>query len=111
MKLKRYIIVTASVEGYHCWPDAPKEVNFLRHVHRHVFHIKAGMRVDHNNRKREFFIEQRKLQITADRFIGYNDEGSFSCEMFAEDILKQTPYLSWVEVWEDNENGARLERA
>ncbi len=39
--IDRMIWVTFQREGIHQYPDAPEEVAFLRHPHRHVFHLKV----------------------------------------------------------------------
>lgn len=109
LALKRQIIVTQKIEGFHAYGDAPQEVRFLRNLHRHLFHVKVGIPVTHNDRDREFFIEQRRLWQVLSGYMADN-ENAGSCEMIAEHILEKLPHVAWAEVWEDGENGARLER-
>ena len=107
MSLKREIIVTTQHIGFHSWPEAPDVVSFLRNKHRHLFKIKVGIPVYHNDRQREFFIEQADLNAALD---AYNMQDVGSCEMLAAHLLNTIPHASWCEVWEDGENGARLTR-
>ena len=109
----REIIITASFDACHCWPDAPANVAFLRHHHRHVFHVKLGMPVGHADRDLEFFTEKAKLTRWLRQRYPEPDTGfimPYSCEMVAEDVLRTFLSASWCEVWEDNENGARVTR-
>ena len=105
--MTKYIYITTQFEGYHCWPDAPAEVNFLRHRHRHMFHVKVEMEVHHDDRELEFFLVKRYV----DTILPSKELGVQSCEMIATHILHamQLRYGSrWckVTVNEDNENGA-----
>ena len=105
--MKKSIIITFSAIGFHQYPNAPQEVSFLRHMHRHLFTFKIGIPVSDSNREREFFIEQSRAKTAANDLLV---ESSRSCEMLAEAILEALPQASWCEVWEDRENGARVER-
>lgn len=116
--MKKTLIVSLEVEGLHCWPDAPAEVSFLRHPHRHRFKFVIGIQVSRTDRQKEFFREQDSLRVLVatqlargiDRSLkGLLDFGSASCELLAEIIVEATG-ARWAEVWEDGENGARIER-
>ena len=114
MEINSEIIIKTSIVGFHNWKDAPKEVEFLRNRHRHMFNIKVGMPVTEHDRQLEFFIEGDKLQTSLIHLFnrngwGHIEFGGMSCEMIATQILKSRSYYSWVEVWEDDENGARVE--
>ena len=110
MKLNKKIFVTFEREGFHCWPEAPKEVEFLRNLHRHLFKFRVELSVSGNNREVEFILLKRELENYVDRLMMDCPERS-SCEMLGEDIIT---YLSVehicrkvkVEVSEDGENGA-----
>lgn len=112
---KTYIIVRTRFEGYHAWPDAPIEVDFLKYHHRHIFYIEAKLPVSHDDRQLEFFMVKRFI----DDFIyeKYPDGKlrAKSCEMLAEEILNalQSNYGlrkgCSVYVFEDNECGAVVE--
>ena len=99
---KRYVFITTQFEGFHCWPDAPNEVGFLRDIHRHIFHVKAWAQVDHGDRQIEFILLKRKI----DQYIASIVKPiSWSCEHWAEHLLQQFGLAS-CEVSEDGENGA-----
>ena len=114
--IKTNVIVKLQVDGTHNWPNAKNvfpEVSFLSDIHRHVFHITASLRVTHSDRDREFIMLKRDIQdFLKQKF--YDDKerthvfNSMSCEMIAECILEYFG-CDWVEVFEDNENGARVE--
>jgi len=107
----RSIFVQFRKEGIHCYPDAPNGVEFLKHPHRHIFHFKATVSVEHNDRDIEFILFKRELESMYDAGAMLIDHKS--CEMLADDLIK---YISTnypdrtisVEVSEDGENGATL---
>jgi len=112
-ELKRYIWITFKKEGIHKYPDAPEEVKFLRYPHRHIFHFKVKIEVEHNNRDIEFIMLKRELENLYDP--GKLELDYKSCEMLAEEILDyllqnySSKRSMSVEVSEDGENGAVLE--
>lgn len=105
--------VTLRLEALHQWPEAPAEVEFLKHPHRHMFHITVHVRQFHQNRDVEYLMLKRKLA----RQLGPAVDAmpmSRSCEHIAELILQllQVDYpgrAMRVEVLEDGENGALVE--
>lgn len=117
MKLKTSVIVKLQVEGEHYWAaakDVFPEVAFLSSPHRHIFHIQAEKEVFHDDRDVEFIIFKRDIQDYFKQMY-YNPQKrihsfqGMSCEMIAKEVLEQFDCLS-VEVWEDMENGARVEK-
>jgi len=114
---KSFIWVTFQKEGIHMYPQALtdpklKEVSFLGHPHRHMFHFKVKIQVFHDDRDLEFILFKRELEAL------YSSEGTMtldhqSCEMIARELAKyiQSKYpkreLS-ISVAEDNENGCEL---
>ncbi len=111
---QRFITVQARFVAFHFWPGAPQKVAFLREVHRHEFHVKAMLRVSHNNRQLEFFTVQAPLNM----YLEKHWEGSTSqssCEDMAQDIANELARcwgeaaVAAVAVSEDGENGALLE--
>lgn len=110
------IYVTTDFEALHCWPNAPKEVEFLRHPHRHLFGVKLFVRVSHEDRDVEFFTLKKALE----EIILLLKESllttvTMSCEQMASFLLwecvKRGRYsVKSVEVNEDGENGAIIER-
>ena len=116
--MKYSVVVTFSIEGFHCWPDAKfvfPEVAFLSDRHRHMFGFRCYATVTHTDRDEEFILLNRKIQRGLR--IGFTGSetnvlefGSMSCEMIGEWLLESFPQLYKVEVWEDFENGAIIER-
>lgn len=111
MITSRTIFVTFQVEGIHCYPDAPKGVEFLKHPHRHLFQYKVFIDVNTNEREIEFILFKRELQALYGS--GVLKADSKSCETLAEELItyivsKYPNRYVTVEVNEDSENGAIL---
>lgn len=106
--MNRRVIATARFEGFHCWPDAPDEVAFLRDRHRHVFHVRAEKAVTHSDRDVEFVLLGRAVKAFCEGLAGSAEVESWSCEHWAEALIERFD-LTACEVWEDGENGARVE--
>ena len=114
-----YLKIHVRNPGKHHWPDAPAEVAFLRHPHRHLFHITATVKVEDRDREEEFFLGQRKVTAAVET-AGYWvheqalwDFGKQSCEHIAAqtlDDLRMHYGEAWigVAVFEDGENGAEV---
>lgn len=106
------VILDFEVEGYHNYPNAPEEVKFLSHPHRHLFQIRVGYKVDDPNREKEIFIQTDYLKEYIGECYGYPAQfENMSCEMIASDLLE---YIKpdngiWVEVFEDGKGGARVD--
>lgn len=84
-----FITVKTQFEGVHSYPDAPKEVYYLRTPHRHMFHVEAEIEVFHDDRELEFIMVKHCIDDFFDR---NNHMGSTSCEMIAKELqdhLKQ----------------------
>lgn len=111
------IIVKLAVDGMHNFPSAEElypEVDFLQHRHRHMFHFTVSKKVNHDNRDIEFIMFKRDIlnylhSQYSDNYLRTLEFGPMSCEMIAKEILEHFD-CEWVEVFEDNENGARVER-
>lgn len=117
--MKYSVVVTFSIEGFHCWPDAKEvfpEVAFLSDRHRHMFGFRCYAKVTHTDRDEEFILLNRKIQ-KALRVNFSNSEpnvlefGSMSCEDIGEWLLEEFANLYKVEVWEDWENGCVIKRS
>lgn len=108
------IFVNFQVEGIHCYPDAKdiKGVEFLQHPHRHMFHFKVTVEVNHNERDIEFILFKRELEeLYKDGLFNANSQ---SCETLATTLLEyvKKTYNNRdikVECSEDGENGAIIE--
>jgi len=114
--MKTYVIVRLQVDGIHSFPAAKElfpEVGFLAAEHRHMFHFEASCPVTHTDRDKEFIMLKRDItDYLRDTY--YNpitrayEFGSRSCELLATEILTKFN-CNYVEVWEDLENGGRVE--
>lgn len=118
---KREIWVTFQKEGIHLYPAAKDDpalatggwddVSFLGVAHRHIFHFRVAIEVQHNDRDIEFIQFKRWLE-------GLYNNGTLelnhrSCEMIAEELAaiinsKYPGRSITITVAEDNENGATL---
>jgi hypothetical protein len=103
------VFVTTQFEGFHCWPDAPDEVAFLRDRHRHIFHVRMEWPVMHDDREFEFILLKRNLdQCIAGLLFDREYTRTWSCEQWARELIAMNPPASSCEVSEDGENGARV---
>ncbi len=112
------VMVKLDVVGFHAWPQAPDHVAYLRDKHRHVFGIKIGATVDNPDRQIEYHSLKRDATALIANFFGRDGFGEFdfedrSCEAIADSVgallrSYRIP-VSFVEVWEDDENGSRLD--
>lgn len=111
--MKRTIIVTIRVSGFHAWPSAPEDISFLRQRHRHLFTFRAEFKVGEQTREVEFFQAQRRLRSHLAERYSYDVDGfefgARGCEDIASELAVRLD-LAACEVWEDSENGARVER-
>jgi hypothetical protein len=104
-----FIKVQFDFEGFHLYDGAPKEVEFLKHLHRHLFNVRVSIQVKHDDRELEFFIVRRELIDMINKL--YPEKIVGSCEMVAKDLyhyIKRNyghERLVKVEVYEDRENG------
>lgn len=119
----RMIWVTFQREGIHKYPAAaidPKlatgdvyDVSFLASPHRHIFHFRVSISVQHSDRDIEFIQFKRwceSLYSGQNSVLNLNHK---SCEMIAEDLYLQIANkypgrTVTIEVSEDGENGALL---
>lgn len=115
---KMRIEVKTQFEGLHCWPDAPDEVKFLSHTHRHMFHVVLRIPVNHNDRELEFVMVKRELEKFINDRYSWPDApmalGRMSCEDVAISIatwarVKYGRTGIEVGVFEDGENGCWVE--
>ena len=95
----------------HHWPDAPEEVSFLAHPHRHLFHFQVDVQQFDGDREIEYLQLSSRVQTWFKTQIWGS---STSCEGFASRIKLwlETVYVDRkvrVSVYEDGENGVVLE--
>jgi hypothetical protein len=116
--MKYSVVVTFSIEGFHNWPAAKDifpEVAFLSDRHRHMFGFRCYANVTHTDRDKEFILLNREIKRNLQSYFEKDVDnvlefGSMSCEAIGVFLLSQFPELYKVEVWEDWENGAIIER-
>ncbi len=110
----KMIWVTFQKEGIHKYPAAltdPKleDVSFLGYPHRHIFHFKVWIGVEHNDRDIEFIQFKRWLEnLYEDGTVQLDHK---SCEMISDELYvvisgKYPRREVWIEVSEDGENGS-----
>lgn len=115
----KMIWVTFRKEGIHKYPAAltdpnlatgdEYDVSFLGYPHRHIFHFKVWISVEHSDRAIEFIQFKRWLENLYNQ--GTLQLDYKSCEMMSDDlydtISKEYPGREvWIEVSEDGENGS-----
>ena len=90
--MKSTVIIQFEIEGFHHYPNAPQEVDFLSDKHRHTFDYIKEYLTESYGSPCEF--------------------GAMSCEMIAAEILEYASEdgMIWVEVWEEKTGGARIEK-
>ena len=119
---QKKIWVTFQKEGVHCYPAAASDpllatgdqydVSFLASPHRHIFHFRVAISVEHNDRDIEFIQFKRWLvNLYNESTLELNYK---SCEMIADDLYTQIAQKYpnrdvWIEVSEDGENGCYVE--
>tara|TARA_R110001583_G_scaffold77010_3_gene210125 strand:+ start:11 stop:400 length:390 start_codon:yes stop_codon:yes gene_type:complete len=115
--MTKTIILVFDIEGHHSWKNPFSSVDFLKNEHRHLFRIRLGIKVNHNNRDKEIFIQQQYFRKylkdkyeTLDKEYKYHNFGNMSCEDIAEELINLDNDIQWVEVLEDNLGGAKIER-
>ena len=117
----KMIWVTFQKEGIHAYPAAATDptlatgdeydVSFLSTPHRHIFHFRVWIGVEHSDRAIEFIQFKRWLENLYSQ--GTLQLDYKSCEMMAEDLYEQIAAKHpgrevWIEVSEDGENGALI---
>ena len=106
--MKKFVVIKTQFPAIHSWPacDIPS-VSYLRHSHRHMFHVVMKFQVTHNNREIEFISMNEKVSASLNLFYKGKDLGSKSCEMIAWELMEEFN-ASFVSVFEDDENGAEI---
>lgn len=105
---KRMIWVTWQRAGFHCYPKAPQQVDYLAQRHRHLFKFRVWIEVEHNERDIEFHMFLGWLQsLYESRDLELDNR---SCESISDDlhdmIAGRYPDREiWIEVSEDGECG------
>jgi hypothetical protein len=120
---KKVVIAALDVVGFHGWPSAPAVVGYLADMHRHVFKVRVECTVTDPDRQVEFhMLKRRAFKLLCELYLPESADhlelmlGARSCEQIALDLcaaFKMDTAGPWpisaIEVWEDAENGARVE--
>lgn len=107
---KTVIWCTHRFIGMHSWPNATPERAYLASPHRHLFHVKVEVDVEHDDREIEF---HDLLDVVMNHCRVYESAGAMSCEMMARE-LQRAVLNRWAgrmvaaEISEDGEFGARV---
>lgn len=116
MNIKTTVYCKVTEPGVHMWPGVNiPSVMYLGLEHRHLFTIRAHVEVNHDDRDVEFidFGSQLRKRL---REMYFCDErqllnfGAMSCEHIGRVLMSLFPQIIKIEVNEDDENGAFLER-
>lgn len=106
--LNKYIVINTDFIGFHSWSNAPEKFTYLGTLHRHKFFVTAYKKVTGSDREIEFIDFKNLITKYLRKYYDQKQFG-FSCEHIAEDILR-TFDCDKVYVFEDNENGACVEK-
>lgn len=107
--MKTTVFASLTFEATHNWPQCNiKEVEYLKHEHRHVFHITAYVEVSHDDRDVEFIVLKHRIKDYLEEFYPENKLGATSCEMLASELVEAFNLVKCI-VSEDGENGAVVE--
>jgi len=116
-KLLTWAKVSLRFEALHQWDAAPNDVEFLQDSHRHEFHVTVHIQQFHDDRDVEYIMLKRWLKNWLDLNYEKQDLGQMSCEMMCKEILDELEQKHGskrqykVEVTEDGENGAVVEKS
>jgi len=117
----KMIWVTFRKEGIHKYPAAltdpalatgdEYDVSFLGYPHRHIFHFRVWISVQHNDRDIEFIQFKRWCETLYNNQDGVLKLDYKSCEMMSDELYdmisqKYPDREIWIEVSEDGENGS-----
>lgn len=105
---------TTQFEAFHRWPDAPDACAFLRHLHRHMFHVRWEVPGSADpqyidRRVVEFILKSQEVRLACIAQANLPTTESWSCEHWARWIGEEFNFTR-VEVSEDGENGATWTR-
>jgi len=106
--MTKLVFAKVLFEATHNWPGCNiEEVSYLKHEHRHVFHITAYAEVNHDDRDIEFIVLKHRIQEYLLFNFPEHKLGSTSCEMLADRLINAFQ-LSKCIVSEDGENGVEI---
>lgn len=105
--------VTTVFEDLHCYPDAPDVVGYLKHPHRHLFHVTVWLQQLHEDREVEFVQLKHRIDDIVETEVKSMDSRK-SCEMMADALFQSLVSVypgreCRIEILEDGECGAVVE--
>lgn len=105
-----YIKTYNQIEGFHYWPRAPEEVEFLSRNHRHIFTVRCKKILKNGDREIELILAQRKIEAYLKTSFGSPcDFKNLSCELIAQMVCEEFNFDE-VEVLEDGISGGGYRR-
>lgn len=109
--MTNYIWIKLQKDGFHNWPNANKQVSYLKHKHWHNFQFKIFIEVEHNDREIEFHMFRQYVRTFINKWP--NNLRGKSCEMLADIIYQhiKTEYPNRkvkIEISEDGQNGVEM---
>lgn len=111
---KAHILVRQTQNAIHCWPNATGRRWYLGFDHMHRFLISIRAPVSHDDRQIEFHDLRDRLRNVIIRLAvprgAVHDFGNRSCEAIGRAILGLIPEACWIQVMEDEEHGAEVDR-
>ena len=111
--MERFVVCYLAIQGFHRWPQAPEELNYLAQRHRHIFEIRVRFMVFNNDRQIELIHRQDQIQRYLLDTYGNKDGacefGDMACEHIADELMDVFK-ADAVEVLEDGYGGACLVR-
>jgi hypothetical protein len=107
--LTRRVWVTHRFEGFHSWEGAPAGREYLAHPHRHLFHVRAEVDVDHGDREVEFHDLLDQVVDYCGGLVGLLGSCEAIAEVLAVELERRYPGRRVaVDVSEDGEAGATV---
>ncbi|MFE9254269.1 hypothetical protein [Streptomyces sp. NPDC006879] len=104
------IWVEQRLPGFHRWPEAPPERDFLASRHRHLFRVRVDVLVAHDERDLEFFDVADLIREWWGP--GEHEFGPASCEAMARGLgqwlIGRGLPVAETSVAADDEGGSRL---
>lgn len=99
------VFCTLQFPAVHRWSKAKGRHGYLKHWHRHLFHVRIECSVSHGDRQIEFLALKDMAESLCRRLAASEKARLWSCEHYAKHIGEALG-ATMVEVSEDGENGA-----
>jgi len=117
------LVIRTQFSALHNWTTIPEDHTqiYLKHPHRHVFHVVLKFKVTDDDRELEFIEIKKHFDwwVTKSLYENYRELdfktpslGSMSCEMICKKIMNNYCFKGrfpcYVSIMEDDENGAEV---